>query len=169
MNIMKRVKEYFSGEWGEPKFNKILPISIISKAQDEIETEKLVKQLKNVSEPTYMLAKAIDDGVVKIYVTASRTVTGLYVYYRDSITLAFPDKKVIKGSFTSYYNHARMQECYEAYLPSFNSEELEYLATPINQAIQRRRVEKNAKLQAVIDAKNAAIRNQITESLQTTK
>ena len=50
MKIMKCIKEYFSGECVEPK------------TQDEI-----VEQLKNVSEPTYMLAKAIDDGVVKTY------------------------------------------------------------------------------------------------------
>ena len=160
MNIMKRIKEYFAGEWGEPKFNKILPIPSSPKT--------LVKQLKNVSEPTYMLAKAIDDDVVKVYVTASRTTTSLYVYYRDNITLSFPDKKFIKGNLTSYYNHARMQECYEAYLPSFNREELEYLTTPVHRAIQRKRDEKDAKEQAVIDAKNAAIRKQITESLQTT-
>jgi len=46
---MKRIKEYFAGECVEPK------------TQD-----KIVEQLKNVSEPTYMLAKAID-GVVKVY------------------------------------------------------------------------------------------------------
>ena len=139
MNIMKRIKEYFSGECVEPK------------TQD-----------KNVSEPTYILAKAIDDGVVKVYNKP---------YYDDAystdslISLVFPDKKVIKGRaiITRYTSFGGL-----LYLSGFNSEEREYLFVSVKKAIERNEAEKEAKLQAVIEAKNTAIRNQITESLQAT-
>lgn len=153
---MKRVKEYFSGEWGNPK--SALKTSATN-TQYEIETEKLVEQLKNVSEPTYMLAKAIDDSVVKVYSK---------VYYEDAysttylISLVFPDKKVIKGRV---HYHSKVGFLH---LSGFNSEEREYLFVSVNKAIERNEAEKEAKLQAVIDAKNAAIRNQITSSLQAT-
>lgn len=153
MNIIKRVKEYFSGEWGEPKFNK----TSATKTQDDI-----VKHLKNVSEPTYMLAKAIDDGVVKLYNKP---------YYNNGystdfiISLVFPDKKVIKGRAAISYYHSKGGYLY---LSGFNSEEREYLVVSVKKAIKRIEAEKEAKLQAKIDADRAVIRKQITASLQTT-
>ena len=142
---MKRVKEYFSGECVEPK------------TQD-----KIVEQLKNVSEPTYMLAKAIDDSVVKVYNKP---------YYDDAystaylISLVFPDKKVIKGraTITRYTSFGGI-----LYLSGFNSEEREYLFVSVKKAIERNEAEKQAKLQAKIDADRAVIRKQITTSLQAT-
>ncbi len=146
MNIMKRIKEYFSGECVEPK------------TQD-----KIVEQIKNISEPTYILAKAIDDGVVKTYTIPIYNDDYPVSYY---ISLVFPDKKVIKGRaiITRYTSLGGLLD-----LSGFNSEEREYLFVSVKKAIERNEAEKEAKLQAVIDAKNAAIRNQITESLQTTK
>ena len=145
MNIMKRIKEYFSGECVEPK------------TQD-----KIVEQIKNVSEPTYILAKAIDDGVVKTYTIPTYNDAYSASYY---ISLVFPDKKVIKGRaiITRYTSFGGL-----LYLSGFNSEEREYLFVSVKKAIERNEAEKEAKLQAVIDTKNAAIRKQITESLQTT-
>ena len=146
MNIMKRIKEYFSGECVEPK------------TQD-----KIVEQIKNVSEPTYILAKAIDDGVVKTYTIPTYNDAYSASYY---ISLVFPDKKVIKGRaiITRYTSFGGL-----LYLSGFNSEEREYLFVSVKKAIERNEAEKEAKLQAVIDTKNAAIRKQITTSLQTTK
>jgi hypothetical protein len=160
MSIMKRIKEYFTGEWGKPK--SALKTSATN-TQDEIETEKLVEQLKNVSEPTYILAKAIDDGVVKTYTVPTYNDAYGASYY---ISLVFPDKKVIKGRaiITRYTSFGGI-----LYLSGFNSEEREYLFVSVKKAIKRKEAEKEAKLQAEIDAKNTAIRNQITESLQTTK
>ena len=146
MNIMKRIKEYFSGECVEPK------------TQD-----KIVEQIKNVSEPTYILAKAIDDGVVKTYTIPTYNDAYSASYY---ISLVFPDKKVIKGRaiITRHTSFGGL-----LYLSGFNSEEREYLFVSVKKAIERNEAEKEAKLQAVIDTKNAAIRKQITTSLQTTK
>jgi hypothetical protein len=145
MNIMKRIKEYFSGECVEPK------------TQDEI-----VGQLKNISEPTYMLAKAIDEGVVKVY---GKITTDDCYSTQYGISLVFPDKQVVKGwvSRSRYRSSGGI-----LYLSGFNSEEREYLFVSVKKAIERNEAKKEAKLQAVIDAKNAAIRNQITESLQAT-
>lgn len=159
MNIMKRIKEYFSGEWGKPK--SALKTSATN-TQDEIETEKIVKQLKNVSEPTYMLAKAIDEGDVKTYIKYSHS-DGYATGYRT--ILVFPDKKVIKGRATISRYHSKGGLLS---LSGFNEEEKQYLFVSVKKAIERKQAEKEAKLQAVIDAKNAIIRKQITASLQAT-
>jgi len=144
MNIIERFKRLFTDT------------SIVK------EELKLVEHLKNVSEPTYMLAKAIDDGVVKVY----RKPYCDDAYSTDYlISLVLPDKKVIKGRaiITRYTSLGGI-----LYLSGFNSEEREYLFVSVKKAIERNEAEKEAKLQAEIDAKNAVIRKQITESLQAT-
>ena len=145
MKIMKRIKEYFSGECVEPK------------TQD-----KIVEQIKNVSEPTYILAKAIDDGVVKTYTIPTYNDAYSVNYY---ISLVFPDKKVIKGRATITCYHSKVGFLY---LSGFNSEEREYLFVSVKKVIERNESEKEAKLQAKIDADRAVIRKQITTSLQAT-
>ncbi len=159
MSIMKHIKDYFSGEWGEPKFTNKMSTT---KTQDQmviLKTEALVGQLEGVSEPTYMLAKAIDEGRVKVY----------YKIWSDNccitqygISLVFPDKKVIKGwvSRSKYHSKGGILS-----LPSFNSQEREYLFTSVIKAVEHNEAVNEAKEQAKRDEANAKIRNQIVQSL----
>lgn len=159
MSIMKHIKDYFSGEWGEPKFTNKMSTT---KTQDQmviLKTEALVGQLEGVSEPTYMLAKAIDEGRVKVYYKI--LLEGIYsTQYR--IILVFPDKKVIKGRAAISSHHHKGGYLL---LSGFNSEEKEYLFVSIRKALERSVATKEAKEKAKQDEAYAKIRNQIVQSL----
>ena len=111
--------------------------------------------IKDISEPTYLLAEAISKGVVKVYVK------NLIMYYHKVI-LVLPDNKIIDGTYTDYSNHYYENKLC---LTAFNTDECEYLLPFIKEAIERKEKEKAAKELAEQQAKDVAVRKQITEAL----
>lgn len=150
-------------QWLVSKYYQITSANDIKETVHTLENGLPYKPF--ISEPTYMLAKAIDDGVVGVYETHTASY-GYSISERTAITLTFPDKKVVKGTlYVSYHLDYLAGTKYDLYLPSFNSEELKYLLKPVLDSLERREAIKEAKKKSDQDAKDAIVRRQIMDSL----
>lgn len=121
--------------------------------------------MKEISEPTYLLAEAIDKGDVRVYTKRlSHSRRGLCEF---KIILVLPNNnKLIEGIHIDMsYNIYTPGIKNKLYLTPFNEDECEYLLPFIEEAIERRIKEKATKELAEKQTKDTVIRKQITEDL----